>query len=179
VPDRVPKSFLAQVKLASRSGQVDPLEGKRARALEQSPNLRKRLLGALSAELQVLGVERQLSLTAHQPYQAGAGNLDQALAPRLFLPQDNPLVDQLARLGIAHRLQRDLAAELDLDVANVAGTIDTPGIQRDERRRQDREHKERRSRQPLAERPGQGKHPCLPGISSFTSRTEFVPFHRT
>ncbi len=118
-------------------------------------------------------MERQLAITAHQPYQAGAGNLDQALAPRLFLPQDNPLVDQLARLGIAHRLQRDLeaelAAQLDLDVANVARTIDTPGIQRDERRRQDREHKERRSRQPLAKRPGQGKHPCLPGISIFTS----------
>ena len=98
------------------------------RPLEQASDLRNCLLWAFSAELQILGVQRQLVLTAHQPYQFSSGNLEQALAPRFFLSQHNPLEHQFARLGIAHRLQGDqkakLAAELDLDVANVAGTID-------------------------------------------------------
>ena len=120
---RVVECVPIELELAGRRGQVDPVEGKRAGALDQGPDLGHRLLRALAAELQVLGMKRELPIASNQSHQLGAGNLGQPLAAQLLLPEDDSLIDHLAGLRIADRLERDLESELtpqlDLDVPDV------------------------------------------------------------
>jgi hypothetical protein len=165
--DRITQA-LAKVELAGWGSQIDPFEGQAARSLDQRPEMRQRQFGALAMERQIFSMERQFMIAANHPHGVRSGDFRKTLPARFFVPQHDSAVHNLTRPGIAHgieiHLKSELAAELDLDVANMAWPINAPGMNTYVSCGQDREHQERRGRQTLAERSGQGKHPCLPEV---------------
>ena len=108
-------------------------------------------------------------------------DLGKAIGSRLLCAEDQAPVDDLSGCGVFDLIQADvhseLAAELDFDVANVAGLVNPPGDHAHSQRRQDGQDQKQSSGERLAQWAGHGKHPWLPACSAIRSvRRALVSF---
>ena len=119
-------------------------------------------------------MKREIPVGPLQPGEISPGDLDQPLASRFFLAEDDPLIDGFAGPGVSHGFQRDLkpelAPELDLDVADMPGTIDPPGKCRDQAGRHNSQPEEERP-SPGSDGLGESGETSLPpGWNAISSR---------
>ncbi len=114
----------------------------------------------------VYELKGQLAVGTLQPDFIGPNDLGEPLATRLFLADDDPLVDNLSRPWVTHpfqgHLKPKLTSQLDFDVTDMAGAVDPPRNRGDKNCRYHGEHTEHQRGHGLAKRAIQGKHPCLP-----------------
>jgi hypothetical protein len=84
------------------------------------------------------------------------------------------LINHLTRLGVPHTFQgylkSELAPQLDLDIAHMAGPIDPPGDCSDDTRGYDGQPNQSDRCKCLPHWASQGKHPCLPGLAAIAPR---------